>query len=722
MNLEKGFFWNLESDVNKKRKEYLITWGWREVESLIWEKDGERKLFLDAYKKCKRENDEESKIKPPEFWKEEGYIPKNLPSRFNGFYQDNMISDSSDLVRIAKDNPICIWDIECYKNYFCIGFLFPSVGKYLILENKEGVKLNVELAKWIARKFTLVGFNSSRYDNLMLSAACSLPHDEFFNSKLKAITNSSIISEMRDGDIAREYGFTVQNKLRHIDLMQIAPQSGSLKIYSGRAGAKCVMDLPFHPDVTLTDDQMRITALYCLNDLDSTNHLAKSLDNLINLRIKMGAKFNLDLLSSSDAGIAKKVICGAVKKSTGIWPKPPQINPFTFTFKYDPPKYITFKTDNMRRIFRSILNSNFGVSHAKKVLMPEVIANEVISIGNTNYNLGIGGLHSMEKSVAHNSDDDYDLEDWDVESYYPRIILNNNYSPSHIGQSFQSIYKGVVDRRLSAKAAAKEFEKNDDLGSDYEDACTSRDALKIVINSSFGQFGDPYSPLFDPKFLIQVTLTGQLSLLMLIEVLEYGGISVVSANTDGIVIKVPKHKRKLADGLIEKWQEITQFKLEKSSYLRLCSRDVNNYIAFYEGGSVKRKGVYAEPNLSKNQANAIVAEAVVNYIKDEKPIQDTITGCKDISKFLILRKVTGGALTAKYDGEFLGRVVRFYYSTETSEVLVYAKSGNKVPMSDGAVCVQELPDDLPSDIDFQRYISLAENTLIDLGVTYDIPF
>src|SRR5690625_2631930 len=64
---------------------------------------------------------------------------------------------------------------------------------------------------------------------------------------------------------------------------------------------------------------------------------------------------------------------------------------------------------------------------------------------------------------------------------------------------------------------------------------TQSDTLKISVNGSFGKLGSKYSALYAPDLLIQTTLTGQLALLMLIERMELAGISVRSANTDGIV-------------------------------------------------------------------------------------------------------------------------------------------------------------------------------------------
>ncbi|MEG7688959.1 hypothetical protein U2044_15310, partial [Listeria monocytogenes] len=77
---------------------------------------------------------------------------------------------------------------------------------------------------------------------------------------------------------------------------------------------------------------------------------------------------------------------------------------------------------------------------------------------------------------------------------------------------------------------------------EYEDATTMDGGGKIMINGTFGKTGSQYSVLFAPTMLIQTTITGQLSILMLIEWHEHYGIPVISANTDGIVINCPRDK------------------------------------------------------------------------------------------------------------------------------------------------------------------------------------
>src|SRR3546814_476101 len=163
--------------------------------------------------------------------------------------------------------------------------------------------------------------------------------------------------------------------------------------------------------------------------------------------------------------------------------------------------------------------------------------------------MGIGGLHSNESTVAHHTDDNYIMIDKDVESFYPRIILNQGMYPEHLGPVFLQVYRTIVDRRLEAKANGNK---------------PVADSLKIVINGSFGKFGSKYSILYAPNFLTQTTLTGQLSILLLIEMLEMNGIHVVSANTDGIVIKCPRNGVDLLNRIVAEWERITQYKTEET--------------------------------------------------------------------------------------------------------------------------------------------------------------
>jgi hypothetical protein len=247
----------------------------------------------------------------------------------------------------------------------------------------------------------------------------------------------------------------------------------------------------------------------------------------------------------------------------------------------------------------------------------------------------------------------------------------------------------------------------------------------MVINGSFGKFGSTFSILYSPNLIIQTTITGQLSLLMLIERLELAGIRVISANTDGVVSLVPKTLENVFSAIVKQWESETNFKMEETIYSSLHSRDVNNYIAIKTDGSIKHKGAYSNHwndnstfRLHKNPTNLICIDAVSDYLTKNKPIEETIRSCRDITKFITVRDVKGGGALVQNDKlpEYLGKAVRFYRSTEIEGEIVYVKSGNKVPLTNSCRPCMELPNSFPNDINFEWYIGESFRILNDIGV------
>lgn len=300
--------------------------------------------------------------------------------------------------------------------------------------------------------------------------------------------------------------------------------------------------------------------------------------------------------------------------------------------------------------------------------------------------MGMGGLHSTEGNSCHVSDDENVIVDWDVTSYYPSIILGCGLYPKQFGEVFLDVYRKIVTERIEAKANGDKVKA---------------DSLKIVLNSSFGKFGSSYSALFSPELLVQVTLTGQLALLMLIEQLELAGIAVVSANTDGVLVRCPVESEELMKQIILNWELKTTFNMERSDVAGHYGRDVNNYISVDPKGKAKLKGCFSIGGLSKNPSNEICNIAMIEYLKHGIPFDETIEECTDITKFISVRAVTGGAVK---DGKFLGKTVRWYYSDQVKGTIKYKSNDHDVPKTLGARPLMNLPDDFPLDIDYKWYI------------------
>lgn len=127
---------------------------------------------------------------------------------------------------------------------------------------------------------------------------------------------------------------------------------------------------------------------------------------------------------------------------------------------------------------------------------------------------------------------------------------------------------------------------------------------------------------------------------------------------------------------------------------------------------VKLKGRFAKAGLQKNPTNEISTEAVVQFLTKGTPIADTVMKCEDIREFVTVRTVSGGAFDQK--GRFLGKAIRWYYAVDLDGPLTN-KKGDRVPRSEGAQPLMDLPEKFPSDVDYGWYIDEAKSMLRDLG-------
>ena len=582
-------------------------------------------------------------------------------------------------------------DVECYVNYFLIYFKAHN-GKGKYFEMYDGHPLDKKGVLFILKKFEIITFNGRHYDLPMISLALSNTTTE----KLKEASDDIIKNELKFWQFYKKYGLFEPN-WRHIDLIEPAPSVNTgLKIYGGRMHSKRMQDLPIEEDEFISPEDRSELVKYCRNDLDTTEDLVNNIDDRLQLRREMSEKYGIDLMSKSDAQIAEAVIKSEVEKITG---DPVSRNKVTKqVFKYSPPDFIKFSTKPLQGLFEKICKTEYTAETNGKYTTEEGEKDYIITIGDTTYKVGIGGLHSQESEVYHKSDKNVRLIDADVASYYPNLILQLGMYPPSIGEKFLTVFENITKTRLEAKK-----NKNTSVAN----------SMKIMINGTFGKLGSVYSIFYAPKLLLQTTITGQLSLLMLIEMMERCNIPVVSANTDGIVMKCPRDKEENLKKIVSAWEKHTGFDMEYTYYDGIYNRDVNTYVAIKEDGGHKSKGAFAPSGLMKNPTNEICSEALIAYLKDGTPFEDTLRACKDIRKFISVRKVKGGAIK---DDQYLGKAIRWYYAKGVEGTINYKSNGNTVPRSEGAKPCMELPDDFPDDIDYDWYLRECNDFLMDVGL------
>jgi hypothetical protein len=599
-----------------------------------------------------------------------------------------------------------ILDTEVFQNYWLLAMLDTETGKISHAELHED-KPTID-SKALLRKLTsttLVGFNIEGYDLPVITMAL---HGKS-TQQIKALSDELILSGKPNWQVLKERNITIPKGIDYIDIMNVAPSRASLKQYGARLGARKLQDLPFDPAHEVLLYERETILLYCENDLRLTKALYDALTPEVELRKSMSKQYGVDVRSKSDAQIAEVIIRSELEKVTGKTYYKPDPSKLPTSFYYRSPKIVSFTSEQLNAIYYRILRDPFEINSLGRIDLPKWLKNTVIKIGDTEYSMGIGGLHSKEKSQCLRAEGDYLISDFDVSSFYPSIILQQKLFPKSLGESFLAVYKSLVKQRLIAK-------KNNNI--------TEANTKKIALNGTFGKLGSIYSFLYAPDLLIQVTITGQLSLLMLIERLELAGISVKSANTDGIVCYYRTDQRRLLEEIIWNWELDTTYELEESEYKILASRDVNNYVAITRGNKVKTKGVFApsfyasdKPTqfmLSKNPDRYAVSLAVIAYLQHGTPIEETILLCKDIRHFISVTKVTGGAV---WRGKEIGKTIRFYNSTDVpkDEAILYALNGNRVGTTAGCKPLMDLPDEFPSDIAYCSYIDEANKLLRSTG-------
>lgn len=593
-----------------------------------------------------------------------------------------------------------IFDSETYHNLFLLQFLDIKTRK--IIRFQKDNTFNAQKLSWLVHSYRTVGFNSIKYDLPLLWFAYLRSST---TEQIKHLSDEIILENAWPKQLEKDYGFTIF-PTEHIDLIEVCPLRGSLKLYGGRLHAKRIQDLPFDPNIQLLDTQFPIVADYNISDLLATEVLFNNLTEQLQLRTDLSREYNQNVMSKSDAQIAETIIGSELKRLTGKWPSKPKIDGSVF-FNYKPPAFIQFQTSVLKNVLNKVCETKYSLLESGRLDKSEV-ENLKIQIGANVYRLGSGGLHSSEKQMALKADHAHKLFDRDVASYYPAIVLNCKLYPSHLGYSFLQVYQAIVDRRIAAKRA-----KNIAIS----------ESLKICINGTFGKTGSPYSVLYAPEMMIQITVTGQLALLMLIERMELSNIPVASANTDGILIYCPVEKEAEYRSITAMWEQITGFITEETEYDAIYSRDVNAYIAIKKDQTVKGKNLYYDPwrgktardgywRFQKNPSTQICIEAIEQFIINSIPIERTIRECTDITKFVAVKNVTGGA---HKDGEYLGRVIRWYYAKGIIGTINYITSGNKVPDTEGAKPTMDLPEIFPTDIFYEWYCKKCIDVLYDIG-------
>lgn len=440
---------------------------------------------------------------------------------------------------------------------------------------------------------------------------------------------------------------------------------------------------------------------YNKNDVFLCGEMVRQKPDEVKLRYSISNAFGVNVLCSARANIADKLTVRFYSDMSGLPPK----------------KFIKERTERTKLSFKKIIfpHIQFKTPELQKMLseMKEVCITRTnkdafskeITFYDTTYTLATGGIHSQDRPRVCKSDDKYVYLHHDYTSYYPSIIISYNIAPKHLNKA---TFVKMVDYLKQTRVKCKHTKDEDGLVIEGVPNKIGAEALKIVINSIYGKLGSELFFLYDRFAQMQVTINGQLMTMTLIEELELNGIHVISANTDGIVIKLPRNKFDVYKEITTRWNETNKMGADFEEYDLIVSRDINNYFDIQTDGTIEYKGALDPKQylkeLKKGYDMPVVAIAVFNFFVHNVPVMETLRNHKDILDFCKTQNV-GRQFEVVYDVYDKGKIthihsqrhVRFYVSTKGIVIQKENKTtGARSKLAGGnSVCILNSLDDKP---------------------------
>lgn len=576
------------------------------------------------------------------------------------------------------DLRIEVADIETLKSCILFGFKNPDTGDkkcFEISQYKNDIyhfvkfynKLNIDYA---------VGFNFRSFDAQVIQFVLNT-YEEWH--ELTGLETCAIIYRYVQ-DLIDDQSYKMRlpyyDNQFTVDIIDVFTINGldnearrtSLKAAAFQMDGQ-VEEMPIHHSIdNITEEQINLVKDYMFNDIEETERLLNITigntkikgyenNNQLELRVGIEEEFGLKCLNYSEIKIGEELLKQKYAEITGKQLKDiPKKGTFRKEIKLKNclPKYISFTTPDLKKLHKLTLSTS--------VKMNDKFENK-FKYFDTKYVQGLGGLHAVNSCETWESDNNHLIHDDDVASYYPAIVVNNGYYPYHLGKEILMVYKELYLKRLELKPLAKKDKRIKGIV----------EAYKLILNVCFGKFGSMDSWLFDKQTLYAVTLTGQFSILMLIEMFETNGIRVISANSDGVTTYFSKDKLELKTNIVKKWQEITNFTIETVEFKKIVYSTVNDYIAIKLDNEHKGKGDFEENLLiHKNKSKNIIPLALKAYYVDGIKPEDFIPNHKNIYDFCIRQKASKDF---HYEGVENGektiynKLIRYYVSNKGEKLL-----------------------------------------------------
>ena len=504
---------------------------------------------------------------------------------------------------------------------------------------------------------TLVGYNNYNYDDKilyrMLNPAMAMQRYIY-------ATNNAIIQN-NGGNLPK-----ISNP--SLDTMQqIDVSRPSLKQIEGNMGRNIKeTDVRFDIERPLTDEERALTEYYCGYDVKNTIEVYKlrksSYFEIKEALIKMlPEESQKNAMKWNTTTISAAILTGG--RNSAIW-----------THHKIPDQ---FWNDDFRE--HSGIDQKVWSFWDEAVQSPEA----TLGTGKTikqktsfgTYVFGLGGLHGApDKPIRCGR-----CKHKDVASMYPSGIVT--LKALEDVETYDSIRK----ERISIK-------KTDPVRAG---------ALKLVLNSVYGNFKNKYSTLFNPLASSTICIYGQIALFTLCKELAEAGYEIINANTDGVVYRdTVKSTEDQDEEICDEWEKTFKgYRLDTDIFNQWIQKDVNNYIAVEEDGKVTVKG--GETNkyqkdlyFKNNNARVVQIVMVEKLLHPEKDVLDLLlshTNDHHLWQFVLK---AGSTFVGTQDkaGHYLQKVNRIFAAAPAQYRTLPATKLYKVKMVNGIEAQINYPD------------------------------
>jgi hypothetical protein len=581
-----------------------------------------------------------------------------------------------------------LYDIEVYKNFFCVGikdFLTKEIIFYEISEEKNNLDL---IYNWFKNyNGFLVGFNSIHYDNMIIKYLLN-NYEKYKNLNYIDVTldlkyfSDKIIDGEFDEEIKRikymKTNWTDIDLFLYWSKMLRISKKISLKSLGIQLGYHTVQELPYKPDTILTiKDLPKLRYYNYTHDLGILELLLIKMEEEVKLRAYIKQEYNLECWSMDAPKIASEYLLEYYCQNTynssikdnnfeSYWKYKKRIR----DNRYEPsvwnigdyiPK-VNFKTKFFQDIYNEILKakSNDKIS----LILPFFQKNHSLMLS-----ISQGGIHSVNNNQSYLEDNDYYIIDADIAGLYPTLFRKYKFLRKELHIILEKYVQMIDDRTIAKRNGDK---KKDTF-------------LKLCNNAFSGLVDSNVTWLYSPEHILALRIFGQLIQLRFMEELNFHDIEILFTNTDGTLVRCPKDKiniyHEIANKIANEFQVEWEFALinkiyfaNTNTYISLIKEEYMidseiNKINVKQEGKIKKKGKYFKYDkdipLGDSVDEQIIAKALeayyVNNIKPEEFIKNPDKYNLHIYDYCKSNKI-GKDFIVYWNGEIQQQLNRYYFS------------------------------------------------------------